>query len=47
MFVWMVFASALSFLDEKICAIEEPSIIIIIIIITIIIINLSFDRTDK
>ena len=29
----MVCASASSFLDEKVCAIQEPSIIIIIIII--------------
>ena len=32
-FAWMVCASALSFLDGKICAIQEPSIIIIIIMI--------------
>ena len=31
-FASMVCARALSFLDEKICAIQEPSIIIIIII---------------
>ena len=31
-FAWMVCASALTFLDRKICAIQEPSIIIIIII---------------
>ena len=34
-FAWMVCASALSFLDGKICAIQEPSFIIIIIIIII------------
>ena len=38
----MVSASALSFLDGNICAIQEPSIIIIIILIIIIIIITTF-----
>ena len=37
-------ASALSFLDGKICAIQEPSIIIIIVIIIVICVIVSLER---